>query len=235
MKMNYPILLFDADNTLLDFTKTEEHAFQETMQKHGYCCDEEVKKTYDTINHRLWKQFERGEITRDQVVFTRFGILFEALGVNADGVAFEKEYQETLGEGSYLIDGALELLEILKKEEGCQCYIVTNGVARTQHRRLKESGIIRYVDGIFISEEIGCQKPSSQFFDVVFATIGEEKRKDALIVGDSLTSDILGGNHAGIKTCWYNPEGMKNKTQAVADYEIQKWDELYDILGIKKV
>lgn len=231
--MDYPILLFDADNTLLDFTKTEEHAFRETMQKHGYPYDTEVKRIYDTINHGLWKQFERGEITRDQVVFTRFGTLFEELGVNGDGAAFEREYQETLSAGSYLIDGALELLEILKKEEGCQCYIVTNGVARTQHRRLEESGIVRYVDGIFISEEIGCQKPSNQFFDVVFAAIGDEKRKDALIIGDSLTSDILGGNNAGIKTCWYNPEGMKNKTQAVADYEIQCLSELYQIVGVK--
>lgn len=232
--MNYPILLFDADNTLLDFTKTEEVAFLETMKKHGYPCDEEVKRAYDTINHGLWKQFERGEITRDQVVFTRFGKLFEAIGVEGDGVAFEKEYQETLGAGSYLIDGALELLEELKKIKGCECYIVTNGVARTQHRRLEESGIVGYVDGIFISEEIGCQKPSRQFFDVVFAAIGFEKKDEALIIGDSLTSDILGGNNAGIKTCWYNPNGMKNKTAAVVDYEIKYLDELFYILGVNK-
>lgn len=231
--MKYPILLFDADNTLLDFTKTEEHAFIETMKSHGYPYDVAVKKAYDNINHALWKQYELGEITRDEVVFTRFGKFFEKIGVVGDGVAFEKEYQEMLSRGSYVLDGALELLEKLTKIEGCRCYIVTNGVAKTQHRRLEESGIVRFVDGVFISEELGCQKPAKQFFDIVFAAIGEEKKAETLIIGDTLSSDILGGNNAGIKTCWYNPNHLINTTEAVVNYEIADFQELFEILDIK--
>lgn len=229
--MNYSVLLFDADNTLLDFSKTEQYAFIEVMKNHGYPYDIEVKKAYDTINHGLWKQFECGEITREDVVNTRFGKLFQKIGIVGDGVAFEKEYQEELSRGCYVIDGAMELLTTLK-QKGCKIYIVTNGVANTQHRRLRESGVERYVDGIFISDELGCQKPAKEFFNVVFAAIGEEHRKDSLIVGDSLTSDILGGNQAGIKSCWYNPNGYKNETKAVADYTITNLEELYEIMGI---
>lgn len=231
--MKYSILLFDADNTLLDFTKTEERSFIQTMKNHGYPYDVSIKKAYDTINHRLWKQYELGEITRNEVVFTRFGKLFEKIGVTGDGVAFEKEYQETLGSGSYVIDGALELLDTLKKIEGCRCYIVTNGAAKTQHRRLEESGIARFLDGVFISEELGCQKPAKQFFDIVFAAIGEEKKAETLMIGDTLSSDILGGNNAGIKTCWYNPNHLINTTEAIVDYEIADFQELYEILDIK--
>lgn len=225
------VLLFDADNTLLDFSKTEEFAFCETMKRHGYPCHSEIKKIYDEINHGLWKQYEREEITREQVVFTRFGKLFEQIGIDGDGVLFEQEYQDMLSRGSFVIDGAMPLLAKVRRA-GCQCYIVTNGVAKTQHRRLKESGIIRYMDDVFISEELGCAKPSKLFFDKVFAAIGEQKRKNAIIIGDSLTSDILGGNYAGITACWYNPNHLVNETQAVVDYEVAHLKELYDILAV---
>lgn len=230
--MKYPILLFDADNTLLDFTQTEQQAFVETMKKHGFPYDDEVKKTYDEINHGLWRRYEKDEITRDEVVNTRFGKLFEKIGVTGDGVAFEKEYQDMLGAGSFLMDGAITLLATVRRA-GHKCYIVTNGVAKTQHRRLEDSGIVRYVDGVFISEELECQKPAREFFNQVFEVIGEEHRKDALIIGDSLSSDILGGNNAGITTCWMNPDHLVNETPAVVDFEIAHLDELYQILGIQ--
>ena len=146
--------------------------------------------------------------------------------------SFEQEYQDMLGEGSFLLDGAIMLLAAAKRT-GHKCYIVTNGVAKTQHRRLEASGIKRYADRVFISEELGCAKPSHEFFDKVFAVIGEQNRKDALIIGDSLSSDIKGGNNAGITACWMNPNHMTNETDAVADYEIVHLDELYAILGIQ--
>lgn len=231
--MKYRVLLFDADNTLLDFTKTEEQAFVTTMKNHGYPHDTQTKAVYDVLNHDLWKKYERGEITREEVVNTRFGKLFAQMGVTGDGVLFEQEYQEMLGTGSFLIEGAVTLLEEVKKA-GYQIYIVTNGVAKTQYRRLKESGISDLADGIFISEELGYQKPSKKFFDIVFDKIGEEFRTESLIIGDSLTSDILGGNNAGIKTCWLNPEHHHNEMDASVDYEIAQLDDLYDILDVKR-
>lgn len=232
--MKYKTLLFDADNTLLDFNQTEMQAFEETMKKYGFPYDQEVKRQYDEINHGLWKRYEKGEITRDEVVNTRFGVLFNKIGVVGDGVTFEKEYQDMLGAGSFLMDGAITLLATVRRA-GHKCYIVTNGVAKTQHRRLDESGIGRYVDGIFISEELECQKPAAEFFEKVFQAIGakEEDKKDMLIIGDSLTSDISGGNNAGIATCWMNPNHELNKTAAKVDYEIAHLDQLYEILDIQ--
>lgn len=229
--MRYQILLFDADNTLLDFTRAELNAFETTMKEHGYPYDEDAKKRYDSINHSLWKRYEKGEISRDEVLYTRFGTYFEQIGVEGDGVAFEKEYQDRLSQGSYVIDGAMEVLKNLKQMENCECYILTNGVAHTQHRRLNESGILAYMDGVFISEELGCQKPAVEFYDRVFETIGEEKRKKSLMIGDTLSSDILGGNYSNLATCWYNPGKRENDVGAKVDYEISDLAELYPIVS----
>jgi len=226
--MEFEYYLFDADNTLLDFSASERDAFKNLMSKYGYSHDEEMKKKYDTINHGLWKQFEHGEITKDEVVFTRFGRLFEQEGIIHDGVEFEKEYQTALSVGHDVIDGAYEVLEELRRR-GKKIYIVTNGVSTTQHKRLHESHIEEMVDGVFVSEEVGYQKPDKEFFNHVFSHIEYINREKTLIIGDSLTSDILGGNKAGIKTCWFNPFSQENDTVAKVDYEIKKLSELLEI------
>ena len=227
--MKFEYLLFDADNTLLDFSASEHNAFINTMKKHGFPHDESIKKQYDEINHGLWKRYECGEISRDEVVNTRFGKLFETIGVTGDGVAFERLYQAALGDGHDTIKDAMTLLEKLKSM-GKKIYIVTNGVAVTQYKRLEASGIDKMVDGIFISEEIGYQKPSIHFFDAVFAEIAPFEKEKTLIIGDTLTSDILGGNNAGIATCWYNPKELTNTTIATVDYEIKSLMEVLSLV-----
>jgi 2-haloacid dehalogenase len=227
---NFKKLLFDADDTLLDFKVGEEEALKLVFQEYGYPFNHEIANSYERINMELWRQFEQGKIDRDTVIYSRFGLLFQEIGVQDDGIAFEDCYQELLGMQHFLIDGAIDLVERLSKDY--DLYIVTNGVTRTQLRRLKDSGLDRYMRRIFVSEETGYQKPKMEFFDYCFARIPEFDPSKALIIGDSLSSDIRGGNNAGIATCWFNPMKVKNTSDVVIDYEIEKLSQIYDILGI---
>lgn len=224
----YKTLLLDADDTLFDFKACEREALRLTFQKYGFPLNDEISQQYAEINKALWKRYELGELDRNTVIYSRFGMLFKQIGIENDGTAFEDDYQELLGMQHFMIDEAKEVLTYLQGKY--ELYIVTNGVTVTQHRRLRESGVDRYVKQIFVSEETGYQKPMKEFFDYCFKRIGNIDLSRTLIIGDSLSSDILGGNNVGIDTCWYNPDALVNHTSARVDYEIRNLSELYDIL-----
>lgn len=228
MKKNYDTLLLDADDTLLDFGMTEKAALENTFQEYGLTLTDEIRDIYKTVNHELWSAFERGEITKETITSTRFARVFDTVGYRVDGRRFHVDYQRALGRGYYLIDGAKELCEELAGKY--RLYCVTNGVAATQYSRLSGSGLGQYFSDIFVSEEIGHQKPSVNYFSAVFKSIGQFDPSHALIVGDSLTSDIQGGKNTGIDTCWYNPLEKQAQPGLKADYEIRKLDELRRIL-----
>lgn len=228
MKKNYDTLLLDADDTLLDFSKTEKAALENTFDEYGLTLTEEIRDIYKTINHELWSAFERGEITKETITTTRFQRVFDTVGYRVDGRTFHLDYQRELGRGYYLIDGAKELCE--KLAGNYRLYCVTNGLAITQYSRLSGSGLDSYFDNIFVSEEIGYQKPNRNYFSAVFKSISRFEPSHALIVGDSLTSDIQGGKNTGIDTCWYNPSGKTAEPALKADYDIRKLDELLPIL-----
>lgn len=228
MKKNYDTLLLDADDTLLDFRKTEKAALENTFDDYGLKLTGEIRDIYKTINHELWSAFERGEITKETITSTRFQRVFDTVGYRVDGRNFHLDYQRQLAQGYYLIDGARELCEELAGQY--RLYCVTNGVAATQYSRLSGSGLDNYFSGIFVSEEIGHQKPSTHYFSAVFKSIPKFEASHSLIIGDSLTSDIQGGKNTGIDTCWYNPSGLEAKPELKADYEIRKLDELMPIL-----
>ncbi len=221
-------LLFDADNTLFDFTMCERIALETTFAQHGYTLTEEIRETYDRINTDLWKKYEQGLMDRKTVIYSRFGLLFKELGIEEDGIRFEDVYQDLLGQQHILIPHAKEVVEHLYSRY--DLYIVTNGVTVTQLRRLKDSGIDRYMKGIFVSEATGYQKPMKEYFDYCFERISGFEKEKTLIIGDSLSSDIKGGNNAGIKTCWYNPFRLKKESEIKVDYEIQSLMELYELL-----
>lgn len=225
----FDTILFDVDGTLLDFEAAEENALKRAFENHNYRLDEQVKELYNKINHSLWSDYEKGNISKEEVVYSRFGKLFELLNINEDGIAFEDEYQELLGEGHDLIDGAMEVVTTLAKTH--DLYIVTNGVARTQKSRLKASKLDIYMKDIFISEETGFQKPMKEYFDYCFERIPNLNLEKTIIIGDSLSSDILGGNNVGIHTCWFNPQGKVCDLNVIIDYEIKKLDELYEIVN----
>ena len=200
----YSALLLDMDGTFLDFAATEKKAFSRAMRQYGFPAGEEEYRIYTELNLSLWEAHERGELDKDRLLATRFGLLFGKLGYEGDGAAFERVYQQLLGEGHDLIQDADEVLSWLS--ERYPLYVVTNGVEVTQRNRLRLSGIEKYMTDLFISESVGFQKPRSEFFDYCFERMGGVERRKTLIVGDSLTSDIQGGINAGLDTCWFNPE-----------------------------
>ncbi len=225
--MNYKTLLLDADGTLLDFHKSEQMALRDTFAHYHIPLGDEVLRRYEHINHDLWRRFEAGEIDKKTVLYSRFVMFFEELHIKEDGVRFEDAYQKALGEGAYLIEGAYEVMEELHR--CCDLYIVTNGVSATQYSRLKKTGLYDLVRDVFVSEDIGYQKPQREYFDHVFSKIPSLEKKRTLMIGDSLSSDIRGGICAGIDTCWYH----QGSTQKLADmpitYEIH---DLHDLLPI---
>lgn len=221
-------VLLDIDDTILDFKKAEAIAIRKTFQHIGIPVDDALIKRYSEINQLQWERLERGELTREQVLVERFDILFEELGVNAPSEMAQATYEYLLGIGHYFIDGAEEMLKSLYGKY--ELYVVSNGTANVQDRRLKSADIVKYFKGIFISERVGFNKPSKEFFDAAFAEMEGFDPTCAILVGDSLTSDILGGKNAGIKTCWYNPKGKPPRADIVPDYEIKNLSELPELL-----
>ena len=224
----FQTLLFDADNTLFDFTAGERIALESAFHHHGYYLDEEILNIYERINVGLWKKYEQGLMDRKTVIYSRFGLLFKEIGIEDDGIKFEDIYQELLGQQHIFVPHAKEVVEYLFSRY--DLYIVTNGVTATQMRRLKDSGLDHYMKDIFVSEATGYQKPMKEFFDYCFRKIPGFAADKSMIIGDSLSSDMKGGNNAGIKTCWYNPLQVKNESDAKVDYEIRCLKELYELL-----
>lgn len=171
---------------------------------------------------------ERGEINRDQVLGQRFEEYFGDFGIQVNGMEVDKLYRQYLNASAVLIDGAIDLLESLKGRY--PLYIVTNGVAATQYNRLAKSGLDKYFDGIFISEEAGAQKPQREFFEYCFKKMGRRDVENMLIIGDSLTSDMRGGNNAGIDAMWYNPHGAENATEVYVEYVVGTLGEIKEML-----
>lgn len=221
------VILWDVDGTLLDFKKSEYAAIKKCFEIFGLGeCSDEMIARYSVINRGYWEKLERGEITKQEVLENRFMDFFEKENIQTDcAEGFNKEYQMQLGETVCFCDNSYELLKSLKGR--VKQYAVTNGTKQAQDRKLSKSGLIDIFDGVFISEEVGCEKPGIEFFEHVWEQIGLYEKEEVMIVGDSLTSDIQGGNNAGIVCCWYNPEGMKNETDLRIDYEI---DDLQKIL-----
>ncbi|MDK8179953.1 YjjG family noncanonical pyrimidine nucleotidase [Paenibacillus sp. UMB4589-SE434] len=224
----YKTLLFDVDDTLLDFGAAEKLALEMLFKGEQALLTPEIEANYKKINHALWKSFEEGKLDRDEVVNTRFSILFKQYGKDVDGTVLENNYRTYLEQGHQLVNGAFDL--IMDLHQKYDLYIVSNGVSKTQYKRLRDSGLYPMFKDIFVSEDTGFQKPMKEYFDYVFARIPNFAAEQTLIVGDSLSADIKGGHLAGIDTCWFNPEMIPNHSDIIATYQIQKLVELYPIL-----
>lgn len=221
-------VLFDADDTLLDFRMAEREALKKTLLRVGVAPAEETIALYSGINKAHWEMLERGELTRRQVLVRRFERLYEALGIAGDAPATQEIYEGFLSAGHYFIEGAEVLLEKLHGKYAL--YLVSNGNARVQDGRLKSAGIVRYFEKIFISEQIGFDKPRAEFFERCFARMPPYEKGEMLIIGDSLTSDIKGGLNAGIHTCWFNPRHVPGREDILPEYTVDSLAEIPALL-----
>jgi len=217
-------IFFDLDDTLLDFRKAEAEALRHALPAFGIDPAPAVLERYHEINMAQWRLLEEGKLTRDQVLLRRYELLFAELGVACAPAEVCEAYERGLAGEVWFISGAQELLEALSPRY--DLYLATNGTAAVQHSRLRLAGLERYFKGIFISEEVGADKPSAEYFHRCFAAVPAFDPSAALMVGDSLTSDIRGGRNAGIRTCWFNPEGKPCRTDIFPDYTIRALREL---------
>ena len=221
-------IFLDLDDTLFDFKRSERVALSNTLSALGIEPTDEVISRYSAINKGQWEALERGEATREEILPRRYAILFGELGVDIEPMKAQKLYEKSLSTTYFYIDGAEKLIRTL--HEDYKTYVASNGTAIVQDGRIGLSGIGKYFDKIFISERVGYNKPSKEFFDACFESIGDIDPNETIIIGDSLTSDILGGRNAGILTCLYNPKGNPGREDIKPDYEVKSLDEIPDLL-----
>ncbi|HIQ80600.1 MAG TPA: noncanonical pyrimidine nucleotidase, YjjG family [Candidatus Scatavimonas merdigallinarum] len=227
-KAKFHTVLLDADQTLFDFNKSQRLSLKAALQKNGYPWNEEMNALYSKENLMVWKKFERGEITKERLKIERFENFFYKLGYkNADIAAVNADYIFHLSQCGFTIDGADTLCRALHGV--CKLYIATNGIQSVQERRLEKSNIKPYIDGMFISDVLGCQKPAKEYFAFIFHALQIADKSGVIILGDSLTSDMQGGKNAGITTCLFDPEDTVRMPQPLCDFKITK---LLDFLPI---
>ena len=221
-------VLLDADDTLLDFHKAEHEALKKTLLTTGIEPRDQIIELYSGINKRHWDMLERGELTRAEVLTRRFEAFFAEFGVEGDAQKTQDRYATYLSQGHWFIPGAIALLDALYSKY--KLYLVTNGNAKVQQGRLASANIAHYFEEIFISELIGCTKPSKAFFNYCFSRMPPYKEDEIIIIGDSLTSDIQGGINAGIHTCWFNPRGNAGRADIVPEYTVSALEEIPALL-----
>lgn len=227
--MKYELLIFDADETLFDFKKSERHAFKNAMLEFNIEYNENYHlKVYSDINAGIWKEFEQGVITQERLKVERFKRLSLKLNIQFDEIKFAKSYMKHLSNASFLYDDSINLIKSLNKY--FKLSIVTNGLKDVQNNRIRKSIIAEYFDDIVISEEVKVSKPNPKIFELALNNINHTNKSSVLIIGDSLTSDIQGGINFGIDTCWYNPNNIINITETHPTYEIASLMKLKDIL-----
>lgn len=227
--MTYKFLLFDLDHTLLDFDAAEDVALTQLLKEEGVADIQAYKDYYVPMNKALWKDLELKKITKQELVDTRFSKLFEHFGIEKDGTYLANRYQFYLAQQGQVFSGAMELLDNLI-DRGYELYAATNGITAIQTGRLAQSGLAPYFNQVFISEQLQTQKPDALFYERIGQQITGFDKEKALMIGDSLTADIQGGNNAGIDTIWYNPNHLVNKTGAQPTYEVHSYQALLETL-----
>ena len=228
MTKRYQWLLFDADGTLLDFDKAEARALEQAFGGVGAPFTTECLSQYQRINKELWAMLERGEVTPADLQVRRFAALCKALELEVAPELFSSTYLECLAGCGDLFDDAVEVVSALSK--GYKLALVTNGLSKVQRGRLLGSPLEPFFSEVVISEEVGAAKPAREYFDVVVERIGLAEPQEALIIGDSLSSDMRGGLNYGLDTCWYNPTGLQRPDDLPVTYEIQNLRQLLSLL-----
>jgi len=225
----YKLILLDADNTIFDFEKAEGFALSETLKHFKIDIDFNIiRARYHEINSNMWSMLEKGEITKEELRFTRFEKLFKAFNIELSAQDFSTYYLIKLGEGNFLLDGAEELCKYLSSKY--RVVILTNGIKDVQYSRIKSSVIYKYIEDIVTSDEVGINKPNKGIFEWTFNKINFNNKSEAIIIGDSLTSDIQGGINFGIDTCWFNFKKDSSSKKIDPTYSVESLKEIESIL-----
>ena len=227
--MTYKFLLFDLDHTLLDFDTAEDVALTQLLKEEGVEDIQAYKDYYIPMNKALWKDLELKKIRKQELVNTRFSKLFSHFGIEKDGVYLAERYQFFLAQQGQVFSGAMELLDSLI-DRGYELYAATNGITTIQTGRMAQSGLAPYFNQVFISEQLQTQKPDTLFYEKIGQQIAGFSKEKTLMIGDSLTADIQGGNNADIDTIWYNSHHLENKTKAQPTYEVDSYQALLELL-----
>ena len=226
--MKYPYLLFDADNTLFDFDAAEKNARRQVCGKHRLAFTEEGYALYRRCNAQLWQDFDRGLCSKEFLLTERFRRYLSLTGETGDPEAMNRDHLRALGESAVLLPGAEALCRRLAA--GHELYLVTNAVESVQRARFERSAIRPYFRDVFISEAIGCGKPSPAYFAYVLRAVPGLTAENGLVIGDSITSDIQGANNAGLACCWFNPKGLPRPDGLRIDYEVRTLEEIADLV-----
>lgn len=221
------VVFIDIDDTLLDFTKCANDAIKSACNKFGVPYTTTLVDTFHPINLDLWHKLEKKEVTKEKLFDTRFQIVFDKLGIKADGIAFETAFRENFHESAILVDGARDLLEYLRSKY--KVYVASNASMHQQTNRMKRAELDGYIDGYFVSEEIGFPKPQKEFFDACFKALPDVKPQDVVMIGDSLSADIKGACEYGLKTIWYNHRNEPT-SDVKCDYIVSRLSEVKNIL-----
>ncbi len=221
-------VLIDLDNTIFDFSAAEAVALRRVLSDLGIEPTEDAVALYSRINREQWERMERGEVSRDIVLITRYELFFRALGIEKDPVAAEKQYERYLSIGHYYMPHAEEFLGAIRQKY--RIYLASNGIREIQRGRLASAGLLDFFDAIFISSEIGFNKPDKSYFDACFSKMEDPRKEVTVMIGDSLTSDVKGGKNAGIRTIYYNPQKIPNETDCKPDFEVSDLLEILPIL-----
>lgn len=224
MSVRYPWLLFDLDDTLFDFRAAEAHALEEALGDAGVACDPDWLPVYREVNAEAWRALEEGRTTPLRLRVQRFETLFDRLALHLDPVAFSARYLRSLSTQVQLVKGAREMLDAVLPDR--RLAIITNGLSEVQRPRLATSVIAGRIGVVVISEEVGVAKPDPAIFDIALARMGGPDRRDVLMIGDSLTSDIAGGVAAGLDTAWYNPAALPTWDSLEPTHELRSLGEL---------
>ncbi len=223
----YTTIYFDLDNTILDFTATEYKAIKQLLTLHNLPHSDDIIAKYSAINQSWWERFEKGEIEKSEIFAGRFKTFLEYYRFEGDPQKMADDYFALLAAGHDIIEKADTVVKELKSRGYIIC-ITTNGVSKTQYRRINECGLKEYFDYVFVSEDAGAQKPDVEYFKYAMSNSPEQDKSKILVIGDSLSSDILGGINFHVDTCWLNPKGKAATIKPT--YQIANIMQILDIL-----
>ena len=229
--MTYQWIFFDADDTLFDFKRSARFALIQTLSHFQIKTSQVYFELYESINLEVWMAFERKEITAVELRQIRFEKFLDAIGEFRDPLEMNGFYLSELAKTDFLIDGARQVIDVLLEKNYRLC-LITNGLKEVQRPRIHRANLAHYFESIVVSDEIGVAKPHAGFFEKAFSEIGFPDKKEVLVVGDSLSSDIQGGNNYGLDTCWYNPTGAANLTKHKPTYQIEHLNEVKNIIAL---